>query len=178
MLATNQHFVYAMFKDEAAAAEGARRLIESEFPTEHIGALILDDSQNVKELQLRHKTGIGPGAALGAVLGATAGMVALPAMGLVAIGGAFAFVEAAVAGGATGLLAGTLGGLGLWKDELEVPREAFERGGVLVGTLTGPERAEAARAALAAAGGEKPQIETRARAEQVLRETGKHPHMP
>jgi hypothetical protein len=176
MQAGDQVFAHAMFKDKAAAERAVQALINAEFPTERIGALMLQDGE-VSELPMRHKTGIGPGTALGALLGTAVGL-ALPGLGLVAAGPAWGALGTAAWGGATGALAGIVGGLGLWKDEYDFPREAFERGGVLVGTLIAQERIEAAKAALAEAGAQDIKITTRHQAEGELRETAKHAHLP
>ncbi|MET0387865.1 MAG: hypothetical protein ABW321_17970, partial [Polyangiales bacterium] len=123
MLKAEQTFAYAFFSDERSAAAAVQQLIDAGFETEHVGALVLNDS-GVAELPLHHKTGMVPGAAIGTLLGAAIGAIALPAVGLLAFGGAFAsFGAAAAAGGLTGTIAGTLGGLGLWKDEVDFPRE-------------------------------------------------------
>jgi hypothetical protein len=165
-----------MFKDKAAAERAVQGLIDAEFATERIGALMLND-EGVAELPMRHKTGIGPGTALGALLGTAIGL-ALPGIGLIAAGPAWGALGTAAWGGATGALAGIVGGMGLWKDEFDFPREAFERGGVLVGVIVGEGRAEAAKDALSAAGASEVKIATRQRAESELRDVGDHTHLP
>lgn len=162
MLTGEQSFAYAFFSDEASAAKAVQSLIDTGYATDHVGALMLGKS-GVEDLPLNHKTAVGPGAAIGAVLGAAIGAVALPAVGLVAFG-----ALSAAAGGLTGTIAGSLGGLGLWKDEVDFPKAAFQRGDVLVGTLTAPERAEEARTVLSRAGGHDPTLSTHAEAERDL----------
>jgi hypothetical protein len=164
MLAGEQSFAYALFRDEPSAAGAVRGLIQAQFATERIGALMLDES-GVREVPMRHKTGMVQGVAIGTLLGATAGAFLLPGLGLIAIGGVFGAVEAATIGGATGTLAGAMGGMGFWKDEFDFPASAFERGGVLVGVLTSSERAPDAKAVLLAAGAQDAKVSTRALAD-------------
>lgn len=175
-MTASEVFTYAMFKDRTAAERAVQGLINAEFATERIGALMLDE-QGPTELPMRHKTGIGPGTALGALLGTVVGL-ALPGIGLVAAGPAWGALGTAAWGGATGALAGIVGGMGLWKDEYDFPREAFERGGVLVGVIVAEERADAAKSALSDAGASEVKIATRQRAEDDLRELGNHAHLP
>lgn len=169
MLAGEQAFAYAFFTDEAAAAKAVQALIDKGFATEHVGALMIGPTGRVQDVPLAHKTPVGSGAVIGAVLGAAVGAVALPAVGLMAFG-AFG---AAAAGGLTGTIAGSLGGLGLWKDEVDFPKATFERGDVLIGTLTPSERGEEARTVLAAAGGQSSTVSTHAKA---ARDLAKHGH--
>lgn len=167
MLEADQSFAYAFFKDEPSAAKAVQNLINAGFDTEHVGVLMRGE-KDAKELTLKHKTAIGPGLAIGGILGAAIGAAALPAAGLVAFGGAFAGLSGAAMGGATGTLMGTLGGLGFWKDEVAFPKEAFERGDVMVGTLTSTERADNARAQLSAAGARETKLSTHGEAERDL----------
>lgn len=163
-------FTYGMFKDKPAAEKAVQELINSEFATERLGALMLEEAE-VKELPMQHKTGIGPGTALGALFGTAIGF-ALPGLGLVAAGPAWGAFGTAAWGGATGALAGIVGGMGLWKDEYEFPREAFERGGVLLGVLVAIERADAAKSVLENAGAYDVKVATRMQAEAELRQLG------
>jgi hypothetical protein len=177
MQSSDQLFAYAFFGDEAAAAAAVQTLLDHGFDTEHIGVLMRDQSEargqsETREVQLEHKTGIRPGAVVGSVLGAAAGVAALPAAGVIAIGGAFG---GAAVGGAAGTLMGTLGGLGIWKEKPAVPHEAFEEGGVLVGALTPPERAEVARESLREAGARDPKLATQAEAKRDLETTAAAP---
>ena len=172
----NQAFAHAMFRDKPAAERAVQRLIDAEFATEQIGALMLAEDE-VSELPMRHKTGIGPGTALGVLLGTAVGL-ALPGLGVIAVGPAWGLLGTAAWGGATGALAGIVGGMGLWKDEYDFPREAFERGGVLVGVMVTEGRVEAAKAALTQADAHDIRVSTRQEAETQLREQGKHAHLP
>jgi hypothetical protein len=162
---TSDHqFAYAYFRDREAAQAAVHNLIERGFDTEHIGVVMRDESTN-QAGGVEHKTGVAAGAAVGGLLGLAAGAAALPAAGVIAVGGAFATLGGAATGGAAGTLVGVLGGLGVWKEDAELPNEAFEAGGVLVGALVGQERTQLANEALTAAGAHEtkvaPQIETR-----------------
>lgn len=161
---SDQQFAYAYFSDREAARAAVQNLIERGFDSEHIGVVIRDESAN-QSGGVEHKTGVSAGAAVGGLLGLAAGAAALPAAGVLAVGGAFATLGGAATGGAAGTLMGVLGGLGVWKEDAELPNEAFEAGGVLVGALAGEERTGLANEALTAAGAREtkvaPQIETK-----------------
>ena len=161
---SDQQFAYAYFRDRESAQAAVQNLIERGFDSEHIGIVMRDESKD-QSGGVEHKTGIGAGAAVGGLLGLAAGAAALPAAGVIAVGGAFATLGGAATGGAAGTLMGVLGGLGVWKEDAELPNEAFEAGGVLVGALAGEERTELANEALTAAGAREtkvaPNIETR-----------------
>lgn len=143
-------FVHAVFNTELRAARAVQELVNAKFPTEGISALMVNRS-GVEELEVSHKTAMGPGAALGAVFGAVGGALAVTG-GLVLAGPVFLALEGVLAGGALGTVAGTLGGLGFWKDEVDFPKHAFENGAVLIGVNTEDGRIEDARTALKSAG--------------------------
>jgi hypothetical protein len=69
-----------------------------------------------------------------------------------------------------GTLAGTLGGLGFWKEGIDFPKAAFENGAALVGVNAQDDRVEEATAALKRAGAtevrttSKPEAQLRAEA--------------
>jgi hypothetical protein len=167
MLRANQSFAYGFFSDEHAAAGAVQQLIDSGFDSEHVGVLMLDGT-GVSEVPVKHKTAVGTGIAVGTLLGATVAGIALPGLGLLAFGGAFAHLAAAAAGGAAGTLVGGFGGLGIWKDEVNIPKEAFDRGDVLVGVLVPGDHAERASAVLEKAGASATSLSTRAEAEADL----------
>lgn len=169
MLKANQSFAYGYFKDEQSAVSAVEELIDAGFDSEHIGALMLDGAE-VTELKIKHKTAMAKGMAIGTLLGAALGAIALPGLGLVAFGGAFAHLAGAAAGGAAGTLAGGLGGMGIWTDEVEVPRQALQHGDVLVGALVPHDQAERAHGVLLRAGASSTGLATRREAERELRE--------
>lgn len=143
-------FVHAVFNSETAAAKAVQELVNAKFSANDISALMTNRS-GVQELEIGHKTGIGVGAVLGGVFGAIGGALAVTG-GLVLAGPVFLALEGMVAGGAMGTVAGTLGGLGFWKEEIDFPKQAFENGAVLIGVNVGDERIEDASEALKRAG--------------------------
>lgn len=177
MLRANQSFAYGFFSDEHIAAAAVQKLLNSGFDSEHVGVLMLD-THGTSEVRVKHKTAIGIGIAVGGILGATVAAIALPGLGLLAFGGAFAPLAAAAAGGAAGTLVGSVGGMGVWSDEVDIPREAFERGDVLVGVLVPKEHSERATSLLTEAGAAQTAVSTRAEAEADLikqRRASAHP---
>lgn len=155
-------FVSAVYLQEGDAANAVRALLSAHFPSDKVGALMCQ-RETFRELGVTHKTGVGVGAGLGVVLGAVGGAV-IAVSGLLLAGPAFLAIEGALAGGAFGSLAGTLGGLGFWKDEVDFPTDAFEKGAVLVGISTDGKRVELARATLLEAGAVQVQVSTKRQA--------------
>ena len=147
-------FVHAVFKDEPSAAMAVQELVNAKFSANDISALMCNRSGVVEELEVGHKTAMKQGAALGAVLGGVGGALAVTG-GLVLAGPVFLALEGLVAGGALGTVAGTLGGLGFWKEEIEFPKSAFENGAVLIGATVNEGRIEEASAALRRAGADE-----------------------
>lgn len=143
-------FVHAVFNDEPHAARAVQELVNAKFSGHDIGALMCNRS-GVQELEVGHKTGMGVGAALGGVVGAVGGALAVSG-GLILAGPVFLALEGMLAGGALGTLAGTLGGLGFWREEVEFPKAAFENGAVLIGVTVEDGRMEDAANALRRAG--------------------------
>jgi len=159
--------MYALYRDEEAAAAAVHNLIDADFATEQIG-VVMRRGGEAELVPVEHKTGIQPGALLGGALGIAAGALALPATGVIALGGAVAALGGAAVGGAAGTLTGALGGLGVWKDEPAVTEADAADGGVLVGALTAPERVQQARAALEAAGAKHVARATQAEVERAV----------
>lgn len=143
-------FVHAVFTAETAAAKAVQELVNAKFSANDISALMTNRS-GVQELEIGHKTGMGVGAVLGGVFGAIGGALAVSG-GLVLAGPVFLALEGMLAGGAMGTVAGTLGGLGFWKEEIDFPKSAFENGAVLIGVDTNEERFAEAEEALKRAG--------------------------
>jgi hypothetical protein len=147
-------FVHALFRREHDAVAAVENLIASRFASSDISALMQRDDK-VEELQMAHRTGMGAGAALGGVLGAVGGAVMLGGGGVFVAGPLLLALEGAIAGGALGTLAGTLGGLGFWQEEIDFPDEAFRDGAVLIGVSTAEGRVADAERALKEAGAEE-----------------------
>jgi hypothetical protein len=143
-------FVHAVFNSETGAAKAVQELVNAKFSAHDISALMCNRS-GVQELEIGHKTGMGVGAVLGGVFGAVGGALAVTG-GLVLAGPVFLALEGMLAGGAMGTLAGTLGGLGFWREEIDFPRSAFENGAVLIGVNSDDSRIEDASDALKRAG--------------------------
>lgn len=139
-------FVHAVFNSEVGAAKAVQELVNAKFSEHDISALMCNRS-GVQELEIGHKTGMAVGAVLGGVFGAVGGALAVTG-GLVLAGPVFLALEGMLAGGAMGTLAGTLGGLGFWKEEIDFPRDAFENGAVLIGVNCEDARVEDASDAL------------------------------
>ncbi len=167
-------FVHAVFNSERAAAKAVQELVNAEFSVHDISALMCK-RDGVQELDIGHKTGMGVGAVLGGVFGAIGGALAVSG-GLVLAGPVFLALEGMVAGGAMGTLAGTLGGLGFWRDEIDFPRDAFENGAVLIGVNSDDGRIDQAGEALKRAGATEIRQTTKGEAQRSA-ETSAH-HAP
>jgi len=152
-------FVHGLFRDEAGAALAVRKLVDSHFEPNQISALMrVGTDPLASELKPAFKLATGPGAALGASLGAIGG--ALLALGGFLVAGP---LFAGALGGAGGALAGVLGGLGRWTDEIDFPDQVDARM-ILVGVSTQPGRVKAALAALARANPERVHVSKKAEA--------------
>ena len=169
MLDSDQWFAHAFYKDAQQASHAVRKLLDAEFEADHVAVLMARGSE-VEELELHHKTFVPYGLVLGTIVGACAGALTLTGIGVVAAGPLLVALQGAAAGGAMGGLAGTLGGLGFWREEVDFPSHAFEAGAVLVGVVTNVERANEARRVLASAGAEETHLSTKAEAVQAARE--------
>ncbi len=134
-------FVHAFFLREPDAVTAIEKLIAARFASHDISVL-MQRKDRIEELQMAHRTGMGAGAALGGVLGAVGGAVLMAGGGVFVAGPLLLALEGAVAGGALGTLAGTLGGLGFWQEEVDFPEEAFRDGAVLIGVSTAEGRAD------------------------------------
>jgi len=156
-----------MFNDRDHANAAVQALLDEHFHADDIGILMARGS-GVEELALNHKTFVPHGAVLGALVGAAAGALTLSGIGVVAAGPLLVALQGAAAGTAVGTLTGTLGGLGFWRDEVDFPSDAFEKGAVLVGVVTNPERTDAARGILAAHGAAATFVSTKAQATEEM----------
>ncbi|HEU5076911.1 MAG TPA: general stress protein [Polyangiaceae bacterium] len=147
--------IYALFSNETQAQKAIQKLVENEFAAANIYVLMRDDaaSGKVEQVPVITKTMVGPGVAIGTALGAVGGVLVALTGGLLAAGPIVALLQGASAGGAAGVLAGTLGGLGYWRDMADFPSKHIESGAILVGVDASAQgQAERARAALKAAG--------------------------
>lgn len=165
-------FVHAVFNSERAAAKAVQELVNAEFSVHDISALMCTRS-GVQELEIGHKTGMGVGAVLGGVFGAIGGALAVSG-GLVLAGPVFLALEGMVAGGAMGTLAGTLGGLGFWREEIDFPKAAFDSGAVLIGVDSDVGRVERASEALKRAGANEIRQASKAEAQRAAEASAAH----
>lgn len=147
-------FVHAFFLRERDAIAAIENLIGARFASSDISVL-MQHADKVEELQMAHRTGMGAGAALGGVLGAVGGAVMVAGGGVLVAGPLLLALEGAIAGGALGTLAGTLGGLGFWQEEVDFPDEAFRDGAVMIGVSTAEGRIGNAEHALKEAGADE-----------------------
>ncbi|HET6340268.1 MAG TPA: hypothetical protein VFG30_43970 [Polyangiales bacterium] len=166
-------FVHSVFHDEVAAAKAVQELVNAKFSGHDISALMINPN-SVQELEVGHKTGMGVGAVLGGVFGAIGGALAVSG-GLVLAGPVFLALEGMLAGGAMGTLAGTLGGLGFWKEDVDFPKSAFENGAALVGVNVQDERVEDASAALRRAGSKEIRTSSKPEAQKRAEADSHHP---
>jgi hypothetical protein len=169
MLDSGSCFAHALFRDQEHASAAVQALLDEHFRADDIGVLMARTS-GIEELPLRHKTFVPHGAVVGALFGAAAGALTLSGIGVVAVGPLFVALQGAAAGSAVGTLTGILGGLGFWRDEVDFPNDAFEKGAVLVGVITNPERTGAACRVLAAHGAEETHVSSKAQAEAEMRD--------
>jgi len=167
MLRTNQPFAYGFFQSAPSAVAAVQTLLNAGFSSEHVGVLMLDGS-GVIEVRVKHTTGVGVGIAVGMLLGAILAALIGPSLGLLAFSGASSHLAAAAVGGAAGALLGAVGGMGLWSDVIKIPRQALERGDVLVGVLVPEDQVARANGALEGAGAASTSLSTRGEAETAL----------
>jgi hypothetical protein len=126
-------------------------LVEARFPGDAIDVLMYDRAHGLTGVPVEQKTRVAAGATAGAAAGAALGLTLVtvfPGFALLVGGPLIGALNATVAG----TIGGALNGLGWWRTEAEVPREALEAGGMLVGIEVPASRAEAAAAALRGAG--------------------------
>ena len=129
------NLIYALFSSETEAERAIQKLVENEFAADNIYVLMRDDAApgKVEQVPVTTKNMVGPGVAIGAALGAVGGVLVALTGGLLAAGPLVALLQGATTGGAAGVLAGTLGGLGYWHDVAEFPHREIESGAILVG---------------------------------------------
>jgi hypothetical protein len=155
--------VAGVFTDQKGASQAVAALVEAHFEPEDDISVVLTDEWTLEredvpirdELEIIEGAEIGGG--IGVVLGAggaglvAAGILAGPAA-LVAAGPVIAALKGALAVGAFGVVAGWLVGLGIVKEEADFHAAHIKQGSVWVGVHATGERADKARAILAANG--------------------------
>lgn len=155
-----EEYVTGLFRDADAARGAVDRLLNASFRADEIGVLV-SEGQGAAPLDVEHQTGVAAGAVAGGALGGVLGAIGaalvsvgvLPAVGLgLAAAGPFAAgASGALGGTAGGGLVGAIGGLGFWKEKVDLP-EDLEKGAVLVAVPATEDRKDKARAALEGAG--------------------------
>lgn len=165
--------IYSIFPTERQAQRAIKTLVNNEFSAANIYVLMRDPRQNdqVQDVPVRTKTLVGPGVAIGATLGAIGGALVAVSGGLLAAGPLVALFQGAVGGGAAGTLAGTVGGLGYWRDVADFPARELESGAILVGVDTDAQgQVHRAGKALLAAGADAVHVRPFSEAREDVRQ--------
>jgi hypothetical protein len=136
--AEHEH-VAAVFADREHAADAIDRLRVLGIETDHLGVALHGDESVVfehdDETELLRDTasGVAVGAPIGAVAGVALAALAVPGLGIVGLGGMFAFAGAsALWGGMIGGYLGAAAGLDGWDAHADIRYTALEPGEVLV----------------------------------------------
>lgn len=133
--------VVATFDTRPEAERALRRLVDAGISTENV-SLLMSEEARIRELGVAGPTpaeGAGVGGVWGGLLGALAGglvavgSIAVPGLGLLALGPLVGALAGAGAGGAAGTLIGGLVTLGLSESEATATRDAIANGKILVG---------------------------------------------
>ena len=143
--------VTGTFASSAHLGRAVDALVAAKFPGDGIDILVLDRDRGLTEGLVEQKTRVAAGATAGAAAGAALGLTLVtvfPGAALLVGGPLVAALNTTVAG----TIGGALNGLGWWRTEAEVPKDALEQGGALVGIAVPADRAQAATDALEAAG--------------------------
>lgn len=137
--------VTGIFRDEPHVKRAVDELVENHHNPEDISVVVVTP-EGREAVPVEHKGGMGRGAAVGATLGATlggigaglasAGILAVPAVAILAAGPVLAVIQGVLAGGGVGTLAGLLAGMGMWREEVDLHAAELEKGKVLVGVHT------------------------------------------
>lgn len=149
---TNSNYLTGSFRDRSSAERAYNRLRERGYTDDEINIIMSDEtrtkyfkkehSDEKKETEFGNKAmeGTGTGAAIGGVVGATAGIIAaigtslvIPGLGLVIAGPIAAGLAGAGAGGITGGIVGALVGAGIPKDRAEKYEKGIKEGDIVMG---------------------------------------------
>ena len=151
---TDRRFACAVMTGQKPVAQAIELLIEAGFGSEAIRVLLAGADEDEDELYVQLRTGVRRALPIAAMLGALAGLlfafydtstnIALPAR----------LVTGFATGGFLGAMAGIVLGLGHWEHFVELPEDdGIDHSIVIAVELAASERAPAALAALAGAGG-------------------------
>lgn len=139
--------VTAMFRDRDSAERAYQAMSARGYSRDDINVLMSDetrkryfaDDRQDTELGTKAAEGAGVGAAVGGTLGAVVGVaaavgaIALPGIGLVALGPVAAGLAGAGAGGVTGGLVGALVGSGIPEERAKQYESGIKQGGIVMG---------------------------------------------
>ncbi|MGD8606725.1 MAG: hypothetical protein PVH21_05490 [Myxococcales bacterium] len=147
-------FIYGVFANEEAASNALQHLVDSDFPSEDVRAIMRKGDQS-EELKVEGRTSTGRGIAVGAVLGVIGGALVAVGTDLVTSVAWLAAIKGAIVGGAIGTAIGALTGLTFWREEVDFLHRHLKQGSVIVGVETNAGRQSSADEALRAAGAEE-----------------------
>jgi len=152
----SQHgMMTCLFRDRDSAERAYQSMSGRGYTRDDINVMMSDETRkrhfvgDKSELGTKAAEGAGVGAAVGGTLGAVIGAVAaasaiaLPGIGLIALGPVAAGLVGAGAGGVTGGLVGALVGSGIPEDRARRYESGIKQGGILMGVKPRtPEDAE------------------------------------
>lgn len=144
-------FIYGVFEEEEAASDAVQRLVDADFPSEDIRA-IMQQGDQVEELSVEGKTSTGRGLVIGGILGVLVGALAAVIADLGAAEPWIDAIKGAVVGGAIGIALGALSGLAFWREEVDFLHRRLKQGAVLIGVETNPGRRASVEEVLRASG--------------------------
>lgn len=136
-----------MFRDRDSAERAYQAMSGRGYTRDDINVMMSEearkrhfsDDARQSELGTKAAEGAGVGAAVGGTLGAVVGVaaavgaIALPGIGLIALGPVAAGLAGAGAGGVTGGLVGALVGSGIPEDRAKQYETGLKQGGILMG---------------------------------------------
>ncbi|HXU91093.1 MAG TPA: hypothetical protein VFQ62_19780 [Methylomirabilota bacterium] len=139
--------VTGMFRDRDSAERAYQAMSSRGYTRDDINVMMSEearkrhfaDDARQTELGTKAAEGAGVGAAVGGTLGAALGVaaavgaIALPGIGLIALGPVAAGLAGAGAGGVTGGLVGALVGSGIPEDRAKLYEGGLKQGGILMG---------------------------------------------
>jgi hypothetical protein len=159
MMDTHRRTVAGIFKDEEAAAQAVKTLVQEHFDPETDMRVIASHQQEREDVPVASTFEVGRSATIGAVVGAALAAAGVAIAGLTTgpftmeeAGPIWAALEAAYAGGATGFALGAMMSMDFAKAGANFRRAHVHDGVVWVGVQAAGERAERARQILREAG--------------------------
>jgi hypothetical protein len=136
-------FVYGTFEEEKDAAGAVRSLMKSGFDVRYVSALMRTGS-DVNEVPVSVESGVRRGAVLGAAFGAAGGALLATGPGFLAAGPLLGILEAALGGGAAGVVPGGFLGLLFADAKVEFGEGELDADTILIG-VNADTRPELAR---------------------------------